>query len=106
MYVRVMRVGAVEAVAGLRAAFDAFAACDVGALTRAELLSVLDDYEALTCQMPGPLHRLLAQLQAETTPRSWVPNRGTRCCGSGGGCRLLRPVVAWPRRRCWGRGVP
>ncbi|MGW4100057.1 DUF222 domain-containing protein, partial [Mycobacterium sp. NPDC004974] len=69
MYVRVMEAGAVQAVAALRAAYDAFAACDYGSLTRAELIAVLDEYEALTCQMPAVVHRLLAQLQADTTPR-------------------------------------
>lgn len=64
MYVRIMQAGVVDAVAGLRAAFDAFAACEVGSLTWAELTSVLDEYEALLCQLPAPLHRLLAQLQA------------------------------------------
>ena len=43
MYVRVMQAGVVDVVAGLRAAFDAFAACDFGSLTRAELISVLDE---------------------------------------------------------------
>ena len=64
-----MQTGAVEAVAVLRAAFDAFVACDFSSLSRAELLAVLDEYEALTCQLPVSLHRLLAQLQADTTPR-------------------------------------
>ncbi|OFB37749.1 hypothetical protein BA059_17690, partial [Mycolicibacterium sp. (ex Dasyatis americana)] len=60
---------AVQAVAGLRAAFDVFAACDFASLNRGELLAVLDEYETLTCQLPSPLHRLLAQLQADTTSR-------------------------------------
>ncbi|CDP87460.1 hypothetical protein BN975_03404 [Mycolicibacterium farcinogenes] len=34
MYVRTMQAGPVQAVAGLRAALDAFAACDFGCLTR------------------------------------------------------------------------
>ncbi len=57
-----------EAMATLCAAYDAFAACDVDALTRAEVLSVMDDLETLTCRMPTQWHRLLARLQAETTP--------------------------------------
>ena len=45
------------------------------------------------CRMPTQSHRLLARLQAETTPQGrWAPNRGTKCCGSGGGCPR-------PRRR-------
>ena len=62
-----MEAGAVGAVAGLRAAYDAFAACDLASLTRAELVAVLDEYEALLCQLPSVGHRLLAQLQATTT---------------------------------------
>ncbi|WP_236735300.1 DUF222 domain-containing protein, partial [Mycolicibacterium peregrinum] len=56
-------------MAGLRAAFDAFTACDLASLTRAELVAVLDEYEELLCQLPSVGHRMLAQLQAETTPR-------------------------------------
>ena len=58
-----------EAMANLVAAFDAFAACEVDALTRTELVAVLDDYETLACRLPTPRHRLLTRLQAETTPR-------------------------------------
>ncbi len=66
----VMSVVAVrEAMANLAAAYDAFAACDLDALTRTEVVSVIDDYETLTCQMPTQSHRLLARLQAETTPK-------------------------------------
>ncbi|MGV9803550.1 DUF222 domain-containing protein, partial [Mycobacterium sp. NPDC003449] len=64
-----MQVDAVEAVAALRAAFDAFAACDFEALSRAELVAVLDEYEELTCQLPSLSHRMLARLQADSTPR-------------------------------------
>ena len=71
MYVRDMSVERVrEAVANLRAAHDAFAECDLTALTRTELLSVMDDVETLTCQMPTQSDRLLARLQAETTPKA------------------------------------
>ena len=58
-----------EAVATLCAAYDAVDACDVDALTRAEVVSVIDDLETLTCRMPSQTHRLLTRLQAETTPR-------------------------------------
>ena len=58
-----------EAMANLAAAYDAFAACDIDGLTRTEVVSVLDDYETLTCRMPTQTHRLLARLQAETSPR-------------------------------------
>src|SRR3954467_15737334 len=65
-----MSAGAVrEAMANLCAAYDAFDACDLDALTRTEVLSVIDDLETLTCRMPTQTHRLLTRLQAETTPR-------------------------------------
>ena len=65
-----------EAMATLCAAYDAVDACDLDALTRTELLSVMDDLETLACRMPTQTHRLLARLQAETTPaqmgaKSW-----------------------------------
>src|SRR5690348_11683598 len=70
MYVRVMSgMSAQEAMTRVRAAFDAFAAVDISALTRTELLAVADVYEGLTCQVPAQRHRLLGRLQAETTPK-------------------------------------
>jgi hypothetical protein len=70
MYVRSMSVVAVrEAMANLSAAYDSFDAADLDALTRAELVSVMDDLETLMCRMPTQSHRLLARLQAQTTPR-------------------------------------
>ncbi|MBI3227994.1 MAG: DUF222 domain-containing protein [Mycolicibacterium cosmeticum] len=64
-----MRDGAIEALAALRVAYDAFATCDFEGLTRPELIAVMDEYESLTCRLPSQTHRLLAQLQAEATPR-------------------------------------
>ena len=58
-----------EAMANLAAAYDAFAACDVDALTHTEVAAVIDEYETLTCRMPTQTHRLLTRLQAETSPR-------------------------------------
>ena len=58
-----------EAVANLCAAYAAVDACELDALTRTEVLSVMDDLETLACRMPTQSHRLLARLQAETTPR-------------------------------------
>ncbi len=113
MYVRIMQAGAVHAVAGLRAAFDAFAACDFGSLTRAELLAVLDEYEALSCQLPSPLHRLLAQLQADTTPRemgakSWneVLRIRWRLSRAEAGRRLAEAAELGPRRALTGEPLP
>ena len=56
-------------MANLRAAHDAFAAADLGALTRTELVSVMDELETLGCQLPTQWHRMLARLQAETTAK-------------------------------------
>jgi Domain of unknown function (DUF222) len=66
-----------EAMANLRAAYDAFDASEMDALTRTELLAVMDDLETLMCRMPTQSHRLLTRLQAETTPeqmgaKSWT----------------------------------
>ena len=58
-----------EAMANLRAAYEAFAASELDALTRSELLAAMDDFETLTCGMPSQSHRLLTRLQAQTTPR-------------------------------------
>src|SRR4029078_1407114 len=67
MYVRVVSVEAVlEAVANLRAAYDAFAGAEVDTLTHREAVAVLDEFETLTCQLPTQWHRLLARLQAQT----------------------------------------
>jgi hypothetical protein len=70
MYVRIMsRTAVQQALTALRVAHDALADCEVGALTRAELLNVLDELETLSCQLPTQTHRLLARLQVETTPK-------------------------------------
>ena len=53
MYVRIMSaVELREALAKLCAAYDAFDASEVDALTRTELLAVMDDFETLMCRMP------------------------------------------------------
>jgi hypothetical protein len=63
-------------MANLCAAYDALDACDVDSLTGSEVVSMIDDYQTLTCRMPTQWHRLLTRLQAETTPaqmgaKSW-----------------------------------
>jgi hypothetical protein len=66
-----MQVGSVQSAAeALRAAYEAMAALPVDALTAAELVGVLDELEVLTCQLPVQSHRMLARLQAETTPKA------------------------------------
>ncbi|WP_367619960.1 DUF222 domain-containing protein [Mycolicibacterium sp. HK-90] len=108
-----MQAGAVEAVAALRAAFDAFAACDVGVLSRAELLAVMDEYETLSCQLPASWHRLLARLQAQSTPRelgakSWneVLRVRWRLSSTEASRRLGEAAELGPRRALTGQPLP
>lgn len=66
-----MEAGSVQAAAAaLRAAHEALAALPVDALTETELVCALDELEVLVCQLPVQRHRLLARLQAETTPKA------------------------------------
>lgn len=113
MYVRIMQADVVEAVAALRAAYDAFAACDVESLTHTELFAVLDEYETLRCQMPTMWHRMLARLQAETTPRelgakSWneVLRVRWRLSTAEAGRRLAEAAALGPRRSLTGQPIP
>ncbi|MDV3124955.1 DUF222 domain-containing protein [Mycobacterium sp. 21AC1] len=113
MYVRCMEGGAVAAIAGLRAAFDAFAACEVESLTRTELLAVLDEYETLRSQLPSPSHRLLAQLQTDCSPRelgakSWneVLRIRWRLSTAEAGRRLAEAAELGPRRTLTGEPLP
>ncbi|MBX7434695.1 13E12 repeat family protein, partial [Mycobacterium sp. Y57] len=70
MYVRVMSREALSgAVARLCAAFEEVAACEVDLLDRDALVDCLDEVETLGCRLPALRHRLLARLQAETTPQ-------------------------------------
>ena len=70
MYVRSMSGTVVqEAIAAMRAAHDALAACDIDSLTLPELLAAGDELQTLTCQLPTQSHRILARLQAEATPK-------------------------------------
>jgi hypothetical protein len=109
-----MSVGAAqEAVAKLRAAYDAFAATDCSALTRSELISAMDEFETLTCQMPTQWHRLLARLQAETTPKelgakSWNEVLRVRWRLSTGeaGRRLREAADLVPRQSLAGEPLP
>src|SRR5690349_20949108 len=110
MYVRSMSVDRVrEAMATLRAAYDGFAAAECETLTRAELLAVMDDFETLTCQAPSQWHRLLARLQAQTTPnalgaKSWNEVLRVRWRPSSGEAarRLAEAAELGPRRSLTG----
>ncbi|MGU3650015.1 DUF222 domain-containing protein [Mycolicibacterium sp. A43C] len=106
-------VRATEAVANLRAAFDAFAATDLESLGRAELIAVMDEYETLTCRLPAQRHRLLTQLQAETTARemgakSWneVLRIRWRLSMAEAGRRLHEAAQLGPRRTLTGDPLP
>ena len=98
-----------SAVAALRAAHDELATLPVEALARPELLGVLDEIETLTCQLPSHGHRLLARLQAETTPnelgaKSWrdVLAMRWRISASEAGRRLEEAAALGPRRALTG----
>lgn len=100
-------------LAELRAAFDAFAACDVESLTRQELLAVMDEYEMLACRLPSLWYRLLARLQAETTPRamgakSWnaVLRIRWRLSSAEAGRRLHEAAELGPRQTLTGQPLP
>jgi hypothetical protein len=102
-------VVAQEAVSALRAAYDVLAACDADALTRPELVSVLDDLEILSCQLPTQSLRMLARLQTETTPRemgakSWneVLRIRWRLSTAEAGRRLAEAADLGPRRTLTG----
>ncbi|HEX9832248.1 MAG TPA: DUF222 domain-containing protein [Mycobacterium sp.] len=106
MYVRSMLATPVEvAVAGLRAAYQSLADCDLEMLTDRELLTVLDDLETLSCQLPTQWHRALARLQAETTPKelgakSWkdVLRIRWRISATEANRRLAEAALLGPRR--------
>ena len=114
MYVRsVFGTVVQERVAALRAAYDALAACDFDALTRAELLAVGDELETLTCQLPVQTHRVLARLQAEATPKemgakSWrdVLTTRWRISTAEARRRLTEAALLGPRRALTGQPLP
>lgn len=98
-----------EALAALRAAHDSLAAADIDTLSQAELLAAIDDLEALSCQLPTQSHRMLARLQAETTPRemgakSWKDALAIRWRISRGEAtrRLAEAAELGPRRSLTG----
>ena len=102
-----------DAVAALRAAHDALAGCDLDALTLPELLAVGDELETLTCQLPTQRHRILARLQAETTPKqlgakSWrdVLRIRYRISSAEAGRRLTEAALLGPRRTLTGQPLP
>jgi hypothetical protein len=111
MYVRIMLATPVHvAMAALRAAHESLADCDLGTLTHRELLTVLDDLETLTCQLPTQWHRALTRLQAETTPtelgaKSWkdVLRIRWRISATDANRRLAEAADLGPRRTLTGQ---
>ncbi|BBX16333.1 hypothetical protein MDUV_11930 [Mycolicibacterium duvalii] len=102
-----------DAVAAVRAAVDAVAACEVDLLTRPELLEALDDLETLGCRLPAVRHRLLGRLQTETTPqqmgaKSWKEVLSVRWRISRGeaGRRLTEAALLAPRQPVTGPALP
>ncbi len=114
MYVRGMSGTVVqEMIAAMRAAHDALAACDLDVLTLPELLAAGDELETLTCQLPTQSHRILARLQAETTPKemgakSWrdVLTIRWRISTTEAGRRLTEAALLGPRRSLTGQPLP
>src|SRR5690606_35988955 len=101
------------AVTALRAAFDDVAACDVDLLTRPDLVAALDELETLGCRLPALSYRLLARLQAETTPpqvvaKSWKEVLAVRwrISTSEAHRRLTEAAVLAPRQAMTGESLP
>ncbi len=114
MYIRTMsREALQDAVTKLRAAFDELAACDVGLLTRSDLVGSLDELETLWCQLPTLSHRLLARLQVDTTAqemgaKSWkdVLAIRWRISTTEANRRLTEAALLAPRRALTGASLP
>lgn len=114
MYVRSMSGEHLrEAVTALRAAVDALAACELGMLTRSDLIEPLDELETLRCQLPALNNRMLARLQAEATPqemgaKSWkeVLSIRWRISTSEANRRLNDAALLAPRPALTGPSLP
>ncbi len=69
MYVRFMSGERLRAaVAGVRAAVEELAACELELLTHTELVEALDELHTLGCQLPSVNQRLLAASTPTTDP--------------------------------------
>ncbi|MFC3775768.1 HNH endonuclease signature motif containing protein [Mycolicibacterium holsaticum] len=114
MYVRTMAGNGLQAaIAGLRAAYEEVAACDLDLLTRPELVAALDEVETLSCQLPTMSHRLLARLRCETTPaemgaHSWkeVLRVRYRISTKEANRRLTEAELLAPRQSVTGPSLP
>ncbi|WP_036436075.1 DUF222 domain-containing protein, partial [Mycobacterium sp. URHB0044] len=92
-------------VAAFRAAYDELAACAIDTLTHGDLMREMDELEAVACQLPAQRHRMLTQLQGQTTPRelgakSWreVLMTRWRLSGAEASRRLTEATLLGPRR--------
>ncbi|WP_036438625.1 DUF222 domain-containing protein, partial [Mycobacterium sp. URHB0044] len=92
-------------VAALRAAYDELAACAIDTLTHGDLMREMDELEAVACQLPTQRHRMLTQLQGQTTPRelgakSWREALMTRwrLSGAEASRRITEATLLGPRR--------
>ncbi len=114
MYVRSMSGERLRAaVAGVRAAFEELAACELELLTHTELVEALDELQTLGCQLPSVNQRLLARLQTEVTPaqmgaKSWTQVLATRWRISTGEAhrRLTEAELLAPRQAVTGAALP
>ncbi|MGV0718115.1 HNH endonuclease signature motif containing protein [Mycolicibacterium sp. XJ662] len=114
MYVRIMSGDGLQAaIAGLRAAYEEVAACELDLLTRPDLLAALDELESLSCQLPAMRHCLLARLQRETTAgemgaHSWKEVLRVRYRISTGEAnrRLKEAELLAPRQSMTGPSLP
>ncbi len=97
----------------MRAGLAKVAAAGLDSLSLAATLGVGDELETLTCQLPTQSHRILARLQAETTPKemgakSWrdVLTTRWRISATEAGRRLTEAALLGPRRSLTGQPLP
>jgi hypothetical protein len=109
-----MSTGGVQAkIAALCAAVDDLADCELGALTRAELTTCLDELEAASCRLPSISYRMLARLQTEATSqqmgaKNWkdVLSVRWRISTSEAHRRLTEAALLAPRQGLTGEELP
>jgi hypothetical protein len=106
-----MQIEAVRAaLTAMRTAYEELAAGDVDTLTRDELVAAMDELETLGCQLPTQRHRMLARLQAQSTPKelgakSWrdVLMTRWRLSSSEANSRLTDAALLGPRQALSGQ---
>ncbi len=102
-----------EGIAMMRAGYAKIAAAGPDGLSLSKKLTLGDDLQTLTCQLPTQFHHLLASLQAEHTPRelgakSWneVLRTRWRISSAEAGRRLADAAALGPRRTLIGQPLP